>query len=134
MINPANIVTPLIEIGLERREVTFPDDWYPAAPVRYHCELFGIHALVELGVPTREGTQRVNWCLNPTSSDVQFGNIWKPTAWPGDAWGIATIDRRINFTVDADFPFRARRKIRATLGRFPERSTDELKLPIGWGV
>lgn len=135
MTTAADIVVPLLEVGLDRREVTYRDDWYPSQPIRYECEVFGIPALVQLAVP-KEGKQWVDWCLNPVSSGASFNGIWhgRTRDWPGDVWGVAMIDRRIRFSVDADLPFRRRRNTRSLLRRFAHRSTEELRMGIDWAA
>ena len=135
MTKAADIIVPLIEVGLDRREVTYPDDWYPPQPIRYSCEVSGIPALVQLRAPS-EGMQRVDWCLYPESDDASFEGFWnaRERKWPGDVWGIAFIDRRIRFAVDADLPFRCRRDARHILRRFAPRNADDLRLSIGWAA
>ena len=135
MTSAANIIVPLLEIGLDRREVTYADDWYPPQPIRYQCEIFGLPALVQLRTPS-EGTQWVDWCLNPKGADAAFEGFWNRNErdWPGDIWGIAMIDRRIRFAVDADLPIRYRKGCRSLLDRFPRRGADELRMAIDWAA
>lgn len=88
-----------------------------APPLRYKAEIDGIPAIIEVST-WDEGICWVRWVLWPASADVALARS-PGDKWPGDAWGLACIDRRIGLRLGYFCWVKCRNSKRQRLGEIP---------------